>query len=111
VLILQDTKNGDRRAIPVHPKIAHLLRFLPLHGPKITIQRSVRRAMNRVGLEGMTFHDWRHSTGSELVNAGIDLYTVGKVLGHRDPRSTQRYAHLNTETMTAAVSKIGGKRA
>jgi integrase len=110
VLVLADTKNGDRRAIPVHPKIAHLTRFLPLPGPKITIQRAVKRAMRKVGLGDTTFHDLRHSAASEMVNNGVDLYTVGAVLGHRDARSTKRYSHLNTDTLAAAVGKIG-KRA
>lgn len=109
VLVLTDSKNGDRRAIPIHPKIAHLAHLLPLPGPKITIQRAVKRAMERAGVTGTTFHDLRHSAASEMVNAGVDLYTVGGVLGHRDSRSTQRYAHLNTDTLKAAVRKIGRK--
>jgi integrase len=103
------TKNDDRRAIPVHPRIRHLLAHLPLTGPKITVQRSWERARDRAGLQGTTMHDLRHSAASEMVNAGVDLYTVGGVLGHRDARSTQRYAHLNTETLAAAVRKIGQK--
>ena len=93
-LVLHDTKNGDRRAVPVHPKIAHLLTRLPLTAPKISIQRAWQRARARAGLEHVTLHDLRHSAASEMVNAGVDLFTVGKVLGHRDSRSTQRYLSL-----------------
>lgn len=106
-LVLPDSKNGDRRATPIHPKVAHLLRFFPLPGPKITIQRATARALKRVGLEGTRFHDWRHSAASEMINAGVDLYTVGAVLGHRDARSTARYSHLNSDALKAAVEKIG----
>jgi integrase len=109
-LVLLDSKNGDRRAIPAHPRIQHLLRFLPLTAPKITIQRAWQRARRAVGLQHVTIHDLRHSAASEMVNAGVDLYTVGKVLGHRDSRSTQRYAHLTASTLSAAVGKIGAKR-
>lgn len=109
-LILPDTKNGDRRALPVHPRIAHLVRHLPLTGPKITVQRAWERARAAVGLEHVHFHDLRHSAASELVNAGVDLFTVGQVLGHRDPKSTQRYAHLRHETLADAIAKIGRKR-
>ena len=109
-LVLHDTKNGDRRAIPAHPRIQHLLRFLPLTAPKITVQRAWQRARALVGLQHVTIHDLRHSAASEMVNAGVDLYTVGKVLGHRDSRSTQRYAHLKADTLSAAVGKIGAKR-
>jgi integrase len=109
-LLLADTKNGDRRAIPVHPRISHLARHLPLTGPKITVQRAWERARAAAGLEHVHFHDLRHSAASELVNAGVDLYTVGQVLGHRDPKSTQRYAHLRHETLADAIAKIGRKR-
>lgn len=110
-LVLHDSKNGDRRAIPAHPKIKHLLRHLPLPGPKITVQRAWERARAEVGLGHVHFHDLRHSAASEMANAGIDLYTVGRVLGHRDARSTQRYSHLTHDTLAAAVGKIGRKRA
>lgn len=109
-IVLEDTKNGDRRVIPAHPKVRHLLRFLPLPGPKISIQRAWERARDSVGLEDAHFHDLRHSAASEMVNAGVDLYTVGKVLGHRDSRSTQRYAHLRHDTLAAAVATIGKRR-
>jgi integrase len=109
-LVLHDTKNGDRRAVPVHPKIRHLLRFLPLRSPKITIQRAWQRARARVGMEHVTLHDLRHSAASEMVNAGVDLFTVGRVLGHRDGRSTSRYSHLTADTLAGAVGLIGTKR-
>jgi len=108
-LELADTKNGDRRMVPLHPRIAHLARFLPLPGPKISIQRAWERARARVRLDQVHFHDLRHSAASEMINAGVDLYTVGRVLGHRDSRSTQRYSHLTHDTLRAAVRKIGGR--
>ena len=44
-----------------------------------------------------------------MVNAGVDLYVVGKVLGHRDSRSTERYSHLTAATLADAVGRIGQK--
>lgn len=109
LLILPDTKNGDRRAIPAHPRIRHLLKHLPLTGPKITVQRAWERSRGPAGLDGVRFHDLRHSAASEMVNAGVDLYTVGTVLGHRDPRSTKRYSHLTADRLAEAVQTIGQK--
>lgn len=108
-LVLVDTKNGDRRAVPVHPKAVRLLAHLPLTAPRITLQRAFGRARKAAGLEHVRIHDLRHSSASEMVNAGVDLYTVGAVLGHRDARSTQRYAHLRHDTLADAVGKIGQK--
>ncbi|MES2959764.1 MAG: site-specific integrase [Pseudomonadota bacterium] len=109
-LHLADTKNGDRRSIPAHPRIASCLSYLPLTAPKITLQRAWQRARAAVGMDDVHFHDLRHSAASEMVNGGVDLYTVGKVLGHRDARSTQRYAHLTADTLAAAVSAIGKRQ-
>jgi site-specific recombinase XerD len=39
---------------------------------------------------------------------GVDLYAVGRILGHKTPRMTQRYAHLSPGFMAAAVNKLDG---
>lgn len=108
-LVLADTKNGDRRAVPLHPRAQRLARHLPIKAPKITLQRAWQRARVRANLPHIRLHDLRHSAASEMVNAGVDLYTVGAVLGHRDARSTKRYAHLRPETLADAVGRIGQK--
>ena len=109
-LHLDDTKNGARRLVPVHPKLRTCLQYLPLTAPESTLDRGFQRARKVCGLEHVHLHDLRHSAASELVNAGVDLYTVGAVLGHKDARSTQRYAHLTHQTLADAVGKIGRKR-
>ena len=48
-------------------------------------------------------HDLRHSFASNLVNAGQSIYVVGKLLGHSQVKTTQRYAHLSDATLHAAV--------
>jgi len=58
-------------------------------------------------LRDFTFHDLRHSFASRLVRAGVDLYVVQRLLGHASPIMTQRYAHLDDDTLVAAVAKIG----
>ncbi len=109
MLYLPETKNGERRSVPAHPKIQTCLQYLPLSMPKATLWKYLDRARKEAGLEGTTFHTARHSAASEMINAGVDLYTVGQVLGHKDPRSTQRYAHLTARALTSAVGKIGQK--
>jgi integrase len=110
---LGTTKNGKPRLIPIHPRLRAFLwvydgRARPA---KITVQKHIRLAREATGLLEVHVHDVRHSAASEMINAGVDLYTVGAVLGHRDSRSTQRYAHLATDTLAAAVGKIGRKAA
>ncbi len=108
-LILADTKNGTRRVIPAHPRVKPLLRYLPLTANRNTLVRAWERARRAAGLDHVHFHDLRHSAASEMVNAGVDLFTVGRVLGHKDQRSTARYSHHRDETLAVAVGNIGKK--
>jgi integrase len=106
--LLRDTKNGRPRIVPMHPKAAAAARtFSP--GPKITIQRAWARARDAAGLPEFHFHDLRHSAATAMANAGVDLFTLGRVLGHQDSRSTARYSHHYLDTLAAAVGKIGQK--
>lgn len=106
--VLKDSKNGNPRIIPIHPRVAVCSRRFR-KAPKITIQDNWQRARNLAGYGHLHFHDLRHSSASEMINAGIDLYTVGAVLGHKDARSTKRYAHLATDALSAAIGRIGQK--
>lgn len=106
-LHLADTKNGQRRSVPVHPRVLCCMRFVPFEAPKSTLDRAWQRAREAVGMGHLHLHDLRHSTASEMINAGVDLFTVGAVLGHKDARSTKRYSHLTHGTLAEAVSKIG----
>lgn len=106
--VLDTTKNGQPRIIPIHPKAAVCARRFA-GGKKITIQRNWEKARDAAGFGHLHFHDLRHSTASELVNQDVDLYTVGAVLGHKDPRSTKRYAHLAVGKLASAIGRMGKK--
>lgn len=111
VLVLEDSKNGQPRIVPVHHRIVHLVRdHWPPQITKWTVSKEVKAALRAEGLGHARMHDLRHSAASEMINAGVDLYTVGGVLGHKSAISTARYAHLATERLRMAVGKIGGRR-
>ena len=52
------------------------------------------------------FHDLRHSNATEMVNAGVDVATIGAVLGHKSSASTKRYSHHNTATLKTALGQV-----
>ena len=55
----------------------------------------------------VTFHELRHSYASLLAQAGADLLTISKLLGHADTRVTARhYAHLTDTTLANAVNAL-----
>lgn len=103
--VLDDTKNGDRRIIPIHPRLRCCLSYKA--PTRYTTGYHYRAALARAGVVGLTFHDLRHSAASELINQGVDLYTVAAVLGHRSAASSKRYSHLATEKLSEAIGKIG----
>ena len=60
------------------------------------------------GLDGVRIHDCRHTLASHAVMSGLDLYTVGRLLGHSDTASTERYAHLADSHVREAARRISG---
>jgi integrase len=108
-LLLADTKNGAPHIVPVHPRIAHLVRA-KTWPPKVTkwvVSKHFKAAARALGLEHLRFHDSRHSAASEMINNGVDLNTVGDVLNHKSHASTKRYAHLATTRLQTAIGQIG----
>lgn len=59
-----------------------------------------------LGLADVRIHDLRHTFASFLVNTGHSLYEVQKMLGHADPRTTMRYAHLEHAALLAAAETV-----
>lgn len=77
--------------------------------PFTEIKHGWQKARDDAGLPGLRIHDLRHSAASFMVNSGVDLFAVGKVLGHASYQSTQRYSHLANDTLLAAVEAGAAK--
>lgn len=63
------------------------------------------RILKRAKLSNLRIHDLRRTLGSWMANAGVPLQQIGRVLGHKDARSTQVYAHLIVATAADAVTQ------
>ncbi|MBD2747788.1 tyrosine-type recombinase/integrase [Microvirga sp. BT688] len=111
VLHLATGKTGPR-IVPLSDQAVGLLRDLgqgqtsawvfPSNrgsGPIVGLQKVWVKLRSKARLDGVRLHDLRHSFASQAVNAGASLYLTGAVLGHRQARTTQRYAHLQTEAV------------
>jgi len=107
MFLLEDTKNGEPRHVPMHPKIRAAAKVGPRN--KWNVSKEFKAAATAVGMGHLRFHDLRHSAASAMINAKVNLYTVGAVLGHKSAASTQRYAHLATESIKLALGEIGKK--
>jgi integrase len=74
--------------------------------------RSWRKAFNRAGLHDCTIHTLRHTHATRLIQNGMSVYEVQTVLGHSDPKTTMRYAHLEQASVSAkARDAINGLNA
>jgi len=103
-LILGDSKNGRPRIVPLPPEALHVR--LPIGLTNDQLRHGYDEACAAAGIEGLRFHDLRHSYASWLVQAGQSLTTVRDLLGHSTLAVTSRYAHLAPEHLRAAVRKL-----
>lgn len=116
------TKTGKPRHVPLSQAAMDIIESLPrfdgcpwlLPNPKTrkpydTVKRAWETAREAAGLPGLRIHDLRHSAASFMINAGIDLFAVGRILGHADHQSTMRYSHLANDTLMAAVEAGAAK--
>ena len=62
-------------------------------------------AIKASGLHGVTPHTLRHTMGSHAVSVGLSLPLTGAILGHANPRSTQRYAHVQRQPVQEAAAR------
>jgi len=62
---------------------------------------------DRTGLHDVRMHDLRHTYASILVSAGMSLPMIGHLLGHTQPTTTQRYAHLYDDPLREATERVG----
>lgn len=75
--------------------------------PLIDIKKFWSDIRAKAKLGDVRLHDLRHTYASHLVSAGESLAIVGRLLGHTQPQTTQRYSHLADDPLRAATEKFG----
>jgi site-specific recombinase XerD len=61
----------------------------------------------KAGIPDARIHDLRHTFASLLVSGGMSLPMIGKLLGHTQVQTTQRYAHLYDDPLRAGLDQVG----
>lgn len=92
--------------IPEVPGNPYLLPGPGGEGRLVNLQKPWTRIRAAAGLDDVRLHDLRHSFASLGVAGGDSLYVVGALLGHRSPKTTDRYAHLADHPVKAAADRI-----
>lgn len=112
-----NSKSKRVRSVPLNDSALEVLDQLDTEGkhehlfinkqtgkPYVTIMKVWTRLREKAGLPHLRIHDLRHQFASFLVNSGHSLYLVQQVLGHSNPKVTERYAHLSSKTLQEAAN-------
>ena len=121
-ILIKETKNGKPRTIPLNKialdileckaKVLSFKSKIVFHGKagtkidKHNLRRAFVIAMERAGIEDFRFHDLRHTFATRLAQSGIDLYKISQLLGHKDIKTTQRYAHHCPDSLRNGVEVL-----
>jgi integrase len=120
-IVLPDSKTGQSARV-ISPAVLELLDVLEQrrtigvpwvlygrHGQRInrsSLTNAWRRIRIMAKIEDVRCHDLRHSAASAAINAGCTLKEVGALLGHANPMTTARYAHLTNDAARAAARRM-----
>ncbi|MCQ1573491.1 site-specific integrase [Neorhizobium galegae] len=120
VINLPDSKTGQK-PLMIGYSAVELLKKVQLHsGTKfvfanpgatspISISKIWAKVKQRAGIERLRLHDLRHNFASSAVAGGQSLFLVGKLLGHSQSSTTERYAHLSRTPIQAAADDVAAK--
>jgi integrase len=119
VIRLPDSKSGAKTIHLNGPAVRVLERLEPsddwvLPGrrrgqPLANIAKPWDRIRRAAGLDGLRLHDLRHSFASVGAGAGMSLHLIGRLLGHAQTTTTQRYAHLQVDPLLEASEAIASR--
>jgi len=122
IILLDKTKNGERREIPINDTLYQTLSSIIRNiktdfvfynpdtlKPYYDIKKSFATALKKSKIIDFRFHDLRHTFASSLVMSGADLASIQRLLGHKDIKMTLRYAHLSSVHLQDAVSLLDKK--
>jgi integrase len=117
-LHLKDSKTGEK-TIPLNESAKAILGNLRQQkgNPYIfvgekpgtcltTLKTAWTKVRRLAGLEEVRIHDLRHTFASLAIKQGVDLYTVSKLLGHKNIATTTRYAHLEMKQLLKATNVV-----
>ncbi|PCJ16222.1 MAG: integrase [Candidatus Cloacimonadota bacterium] len=113
-ITLEDTKNDERRALPLCKYSKDLL--LSWKAKKVDevsvfnikqCRRSWPTALKAAEIEDFRFHDLRHSCASYLAMQGVPLLAIADILGHKTLDMVKRYAHLSNDYRGKIIDTLG----
>ncbi len=130
VVTIFGSKTGERRTIPLSQRALEVLKdrqkervkvrsinedlaFTYPVGQKIninTLRSAFENALKKSKVEDFRWHDLRHTFASRLAQAGVDPYTIQRLMGHKAFITTQRYAHHHVESLRRGIGTLEASR-
>ena len=116
-ILIEISKSGRSRKVPMNTLVLETLgnfnrdnEYL-FYNPRTkthikSIKTAFKTACRNAGITNLRLHDLRHTAATKMIEAGIDLVTVSRILGHSSIQMTMRYAHPTPENMQRAVDKL-----
>jgi integrase len=115
-IILRQTKTNEPLRIPIPNNMIDFINskretninnIFDLPKGLTNINQYIKQIAKQVGItKNISFHTSRHTFAVLLISQGIDIYTVSKLLGHTDIKTTQIYADIVSESKLNAIEKI-----
>ena len=121
VIFIEETKNGERRSVPIRGQALDLIKKLQtskkrdfgLLFPSVHswdkpahLRRFWEKALKEAAIQDFRFHDLRHSAASYLAMSGATPSEIAEVLGHRTLQMVKRYAHISQQHSESVVEKM-----
>ena len=111
-VVIKDSKSGHSRSIPLSKKARGLMMDTLFEHSSTRIfnvtPNSVRlaweRACTKAGITDLRFHDLRHEAISRFLEKGLGIAEVATISGHRDYKTLQKYAHIETGRILAKLN-------
>jgi integrase len=122
-ITLEQTKNGERRALPLAGHALELLKDMSKvrridtnllfpsrrRDTPVSVRKAFKYALQKAGITDFRFHDLRHSCASYLAMNGASLAEIAEVLGHKTLAMVQRYTHLTQSHTSGVVASMNEK--
>lgn len=113
-VVIVDPKNGKTHAVPLTSRASEIISKRLLEAPKgalfpityTSAQWHFKKITEHMGLDDVSIHTLRHTFASRLVQKGVSLQVVSKLLNHSTLTMTMRYAHLAPMNYTDAISVL-----
>jgi integrase len=113
MITILDTKNHERRDIPMDETVKATLRGIERVGDlifqgayRMKVYNAFCEAVDASQITDFRFHDLRHTFASNLIMNGVKIERIQKLMGHKMLTMTQRYAHLAPEYLSESVKVL-----